>query len=98
MEIKYTYFKTTSYDIDRGEEFGDSEDFVYELTDDQIIDGLCFISTNKSQSKDFRDGFKYLIEKLYDDGMLYEVAKNYYEELKEYYEDDAKDWFLENKK
>ena len=66
MEIKYTYTKINSYDFDRGEEFGDSEEFVYELTDDQIIYGLYFIFTNKNQSKDFRDGVKYLIEKLYD--------------------------------
>lgn len=99
MILKYEKFTPTSYDNERGEEFGDTEEFEYEIDTSDIKKKLSLIIIKEFKKDNLSNnkksmilvGIKKVIDAIYDADLLEEFADYYYEDLLDYFEEDAFD-------
>lgn len=102
MILKYENFTLTSYDHERGEEFGDAEEFEYEIDNDDLKSALRIIlmpSKKEESNSDIRQGIwsgiKLMLDLIDDFDLLEDFADGYEDELRDYFEFEALNWYRE---
>lgn len=102
MILKYEKFTPTSYDNERGEEFGDTEAFEYEISNDDLKGALRIIlmpSKKEESNSDIRhgiwSGIKLMLDLIDDFDLLEDFADGYEDELRDHFESEALNWYGE---